>query len=69
MTPKPTTPRGMADAAAPVRLLLLPDAADARGTPRPALLVPGPCAGRPKPRAFPTIAAALAAKRNMEAAR
>ncbi len=50
-----------------VRLLLL-DATDSSGSPRPALLVTGPRTGRPVLRAYATIAAALAAKQTMEAA-
>lgn len=73
----PTRPHGSAEtraagailAASPIRLLLLPDATDAEGGPRPALLLPPASAGKPKLRVFPTIAAALAAKRSMEAAR
>ena len=57
-----------APAAQPIRLLLLPDAADAEGGPLPALLLPTASAGMSKLRAFPTIAAALAAKRSMETA-
>ena len=53
-----------------IRLLLLPDAADPEGTPRTALLLPNLRPGsRPVLRAFPTLAAALAAKRTMEAVR
>ena len=53
-----------------IRLLLLPDAADPEGMPRPALLLPDLRHGaRPVLRAFPSVAAALAAKRTMEAAR
>lgn len=51
-------------------LLLLPEAPDADGEPRAALLVPHVRPGRrPKLRAFLSIAAALAAKRDMEAGR
>ncbi len=61
------TPRH-ADPTPPIRLLLLPDAADPDGTPRAALLLPDPRTGmRPVLRAFPTLAAALATKRMMEA--
>ena len=68
------SPRQSAQAAMPcapaIRLLLLPDAADPEGAPRPALLLPNLRPGaRPVLRAFPTLAAALAAKRTMEAAR
>jgi hypothetical protein len=55
--------------APPIRLLLLPDAADPDGTPRPALPLPNLRPGaRPLLRAFPRVAAALATKRTMEAA-
>lgn len=50
-----------------VRLLLLSDATDGDGSPRPALLVIDLRAGRAVLRAFATIAAALAAKHSMEA--
>jgi hypothetical protein len=46
----------------PIRLLLLPDARDAEAEPRPALAIPG----QRLPTIFPTVAAALAAKRAME---
>jgi hypothetical protein len=48
-----------------VRLLLLHASPDAEGQPRPALHI----AGQRNPTVFPTLAAALAAKRSMEAAR
>jgi hypothetical protein len=48
-----------------VRLLLLHGCTDPHGDPRPALMP----AGARRPIVFPTIAAALAAKRSMEAAR
>jgi hypothetical protein len=48
-----------------LRLVLLDACRDAEGQPRPALLIPG----RRGPTVFPTIEAALAAKRMMEAAR
>ena len=55
-----------------IRLALLPDALDADGQPRPALIVT-PAAERVNRRAMlrivPTVAAALAAKREMEAGR
>ncbi|WP_160935891.1 hypothetical protein [Teichococcus coralli] len=47
----------------PVRVLLLPDAADREGEPRPALAVPG----HRLPLIYPTLAAALQAKRELEA--
>ncbi len=47
------------------RLLLLADALDTDGLPRPALAIPG----RRLPTTFPTLAAALSALRTMEAAR
>ena len=51
-------------------LLLLPEAPDADGEPRAALLLPHVRPGRrPKLPAFPNIAAALAAKRDMETGR
>jgi hypothetical protein len=45
------------------RLTLRPDLATADGEPRACLALPG----RPLPLAFPTLAAALAALRDMEA--
>lgn len=52
------------------RLLLLPDAPDANGQPRVALALPALSTGRRAALViFPTIAAALAAKRRMEASR
>jgi hypothetical protein len=57
--------------AAPIRLHLLPEALDRDGEPRAALVVP-PSASRYGRRSitllFPSIAAAVAAKRSMEAA-
>ena len=47
-----------------VRVILLDTCRDAEGRPRPALMIPG----RRGPTVFPTIAAALAAKRSIEAA-
>lgn len=58
-------PRQARPSGPPVRMLLLHGCPDAMGDPRPALLIPG----RRLPVAFPTLAAALAAKRSMEAAR
>lgn len=55
--PSPRRPAGL-----PVRVLLLHGCRDAEGEPRPALLIPG----RSLPVAFPTLAAALDAKRAME---
>lgn len=55
-----------------IRLALLPDALDADGQPRPALIVTPPAERvnrRAVLRIFPTVAAALAAKREMEAGR
>jgi hypothetical protein len=65
----PTAP-DMVPSAPEIRLLFLPDAADPDGLPRPALLLQGerPSA-LPVLRAFPNIAAALDAKRSMEARR
>ncbi|MBX6747468.1 MAG: hypothetical protein IRY87_36015 [Acetobacteraceae bacterium] len=61
--------RAAVSEAAP-RLLLLPDAPDADGQPRVALALPTLSTGRRAALViFPTIAAALAAKRAMEAAR
>lgn len=57
-------------AATSIRLHLLPDAPDAEGEPRAALLVPAssPALGRrPALLLFANIAAAIAAKREMEA--
>ncbi len=59
--PPATLPRR--PAGPPVRVLLLHGCRDAEGEPRPALLIPG----QRLPVAFRTIAAALAAKRDMEA--
>lgn len=58
--PPPQRPAGL-----PVRVLLLHGCNDAEGEPRPALLIPG----RSLPVAFATVAAALAAKREMETVR
>ncbi|MFT8243262.1 hypothetical protein [Roseomonas sp. BN140053] len=54
--------------AAPIRLHLLPDAPDASGEPRAALLVPPShtLTRRPTLHVFATVAAAIAAKRQME---
>ncbi|MFT8243959.1 hypothetical protein [Roseomonas sp. BN140053] len=54
---------------APIRLHLLPDAPDASGEPRAALLVPPShtLTRRPALRVFATVAAAIAAKRLLEA--
>lgn len=64
------TPQPFPSAAQFARLVLLPDALDATGEPRIALAL---CALAPGRRGglviFPTIAAALTAKRDMEAAR
>lgn len=60
--PRPPAPR---PALPPVRLLLLHTCPDAEGQPRHGLLLPG----ARTPRVFPTLAAALAAKRSMEAGR
>lgn len=49
----------------PVRMLLLHGCPDAGGKPRPARLI----LGRRLPVAYPALAATLAAKRQMEAAR
>jgi hypothetical protein len=58
--------------AEPIRLIEVPNALDANGTPRAALLVP-PAADavsrRPIIRMFASVAAAIAAKRNMEGSR
>ena len=57
--------RAVAHTPAPAaRILLLDTCRDAEGQPRPGLLIPG----RRLPVVFPTIAAALAAKKLMEAA-
>jgi len=56
-------------AAPPIKLHLLPDALDAEGQPRAGLLVPpspGSASRRTVMVLFPTIAAAVAAKRDME---
>ena len=60
----------LAPSAAPLaRLVLLPDASDAEGWPRVALALSAFATGcRAALVIFPTIAAALAAKRYMEAA-
>jgi hypothetical protein len=48
---------------ASIRVLLLPDAMDPQGEPRPALAIPG----RRLPVVYPTVTAALEAKRGFEA--
>jgi hypothetical protein len=48
--------------AEPIRVLLLPDAADPEGQPRPALAIPG----RSRPTIYPSLQAALEAKRGLE---
>ncbi|MGY4803381.1 hypothetical protein ACVMLK_18205 [Teichococcus aerofrigidensis] len=45
-----------------IRVLLLPDACDPEGAPRPALAIPG----RARPTVFPSLAEALAALRRLE---
>lgn len=59
-------------ATAPIRLQLLPDAPDAEGEPRCALLLPpapGAVSRRPVLRLFASLAAAVEAKRQLEAGR
>jgi ferric-dicitrate binding protein FerR (iron transport regulator) len=58
--------------AEPIRLIEVPNALDAHGTPRAALLVPpapDAVSRRPVIKMFASVAAAIAAKRSMEGSR
>lgn len=65
-------PRATRISAEPIRLIEVPSALDADGEPRAALLVPPGASSvsrRPNVRVFPSISAAVAEKRRLEAGR
>jgi hypothetical protein len=72
---KPSKPRKakvQQASAEPIRLIDVPNALDANGTPRAALLVPpapDAVSRRPIIRMFASVAAAIAAKRHLEGSR
>lgn len=69
MAMKNTHPTNQDTARAPVRLYLLSDAPDADGAPRVGLLMPSAIGRRAVLRVFASVAAALAAKAQMEGSR
>ncbi|MCG7360824.1 hypothetical protein MHZ93_06120 [Roseomonas sp. ACRSG] len=69
---KPHKAKVQQASAEPIRLIQVPNALDANGTPRAALLVPpapDAVSRRPIIKMFASVAAAIAAKRNLEGGR